>query len=157
MVFVFCPHSASESWSPQTCETLEPGAVMCFTVPSHFKLSSDIIAELFIVIKIQAVSNSVPQNSLYLSQRAEGFFMTSDSILFRGPLPPPRLSAGFFPDCPRAEWRAGREPSWFPCVGSRRRRAGIAEQRSAFLQGGSQGQYKLSLGFSLTFFLLNYY
>lgn len=38
MVFAFRPHPASSSWSPQNCETFEPGTVMWFTVSSHSML-----------------------------------------------------------------------------------------------------------------------
>ena len=64
--------------------------------------------------------------------------MISASILFRCPLPPPRLSLQICFQTGRSEWRPGREPSCFPRVGSLFQ-AGIAEQRAAFLQGGSQG------------------
>ena len=51
MVFIFgqLKQESTELWNT------EPGTVMCFKISSHFTLSSNIIAEFFIIIKMQAI------------------------------------------------------------------------------------------------------
>lgn len=62
------------------------------------------------------------------------------------PLPTPMpVSVVALPDCP-TEWRPGREPNSF--LGS----TGTAAHRAAFLWGGSQRQYKISLDISFLFY-----
>lgn len=51
MVFVFgqLKQESKELWN------IEPGTVMYFKISSHFMLWSNIIAEFFIIIKMQAI------------------------------------------------------------------------------------------------------
>lgn len=78
MGFAFCPHSARWNWSPQNCTTFESGTVTWFTVSSHFKLLSDIIAELFYHHKNAGCKKLSPLE-FSVCESAEGFVVPSVS------------------------------------------------------------------------------